>query len=229
MRLLRSGQQRGRTTAPGLDGRSAFSSGDLHDPAWMGFGVLRACHEYRVAVGGRAPPPARANMEILTFVLDGTLRDAHGDLHAPGVAWAGAGAGTELDGCLAAGDRTLHVLQAWIQPAHVNLPPVAARIAGTTTGDGWQLVAAPDGAGGALPVRQQAWAWRGRVADGAALVFEMRVDRRYWMQVVGGALQCGAERLQAGDALACYGEAGALCVQAGSAAGGDVLLFDLPG
>lgn len=229
MRLLRVGHQRGHSAAPGLDSRFAFSSGDFHDPAWMGFGVLRACNEHRLAAGSVAPLPARANMEILTFVLDGTLRDAHGDLDAPGVAWTGAGAGTDSPGCAPAGDRPLHVLQAWIQPAHVNLPPAGARIPGTPLRDGWQLLAAPEGGPGVLPLRQQARIARGHVSCSDGLALDLCAHRRYWLQVVRGAVQCDVGRLQAGDALAFTGEGGAVRLQTGAGEGGDVLLFDLPG
>ena len=230
MRLLRAGHQRGHVVAPGRDSRFAFSSGDFHDPAWMGFGALRACNEHHLTAGRAAAPPARANMEILSVVLAGRLRGIDGDVEAPGVAWTGTGSGLDSPACTPADHRPLHVLQAWIQPAHVNLPPACGRIDGAPVDGRWRVLAAPDpGCAGILPLRQQARVSRAQVSAGHDIGLALRVDRRYWLQVLHGIVHCDGDALHAGDALAVRMDGATASLHAGPGTGCDVLLFDLPG
>ena len=80
MLLHRPAHARGQVRTGWLDSRHSFSFGHYHDPAWMGFGPLRVINEDRVSGGGGFAPHGHANMEILSWVLEGGLqhRDSTG-------------------------------------------------------------------------------------------------------------------------------------------------------
>jgi redox-sensitive bicupin YhaK (pirin superfamily) len=214
-----------------LDSRHTFSFGGYYDPGWMGFGVLRVINEDRVAPGAGFAPHRHANMEILSYVLSGALshRDssgAEGVIRAGELQWMGAGHGVEHSEFNASTTEPVHFLQIWLQPDRVNAAPGYAHRP-ATAGEGWQLLASPDGASGSIAIRQQARLYRAGLADGQAAAFDLDDGRRYWLHVAAGAVASGYQRLLAGDAVGMVDEAGTLMLTA-AADGTDVLLFELP-
>lgn len=234
MILERPSAARGHARHGGwLDSRHTFSFGHYWDPQWMGFGPLRVINEDRVAGGGGFPPHGHANMEIVSLVLDGALahRDSAG---GGGTVGAGelqcmsAGSGVQHSEYNASATEGVHFLQIWIQPDRVNTPPRYAQRAPRpedASGD-WSLLLSPDGAGGSLPIRQDARLRQARLAAGATLAHALEPSRRYWLQVAAGAL-AAPRPLEAGDALGFVEESGELVLAAGPG-GAHVLVFDLP-
>jgi hypothetical protein len=234
MRIPRLAQDRGRVRTGWLDSRHAFSFGHYHDPKWMGFGALRVLNEDRVAPGAGFPPHRHANMEILSWVLEGALahRDNVGGQAVVGAGewqWMSAGHGTEHGEYNASGTWPVHFLQIWIQPDRVNAQPAhAQRAFGPADRRGrWATFASPDGVDGSLAIRQQAWLRGTLLDDGQVIEWPLRSARRYWLQVVRGAVEAGAQGLAAGDALGIDDEDGVLRI-AGAGQQAEVLLIDLP-
>src|SRR5262249_43672245 len=81
MIVLRPAAQRGRTDRGWLESRHTFSFGDYRDSHHMGFRRLRVINEHRVRPGGRFGTHSHADMEMLSYVLEGTL--AHKDSAGP--------------------------------------------------------------------------------------------------------------------------------------------------
>lgn len=236
MIIERRGDARGHAQAGWLDSRHTFSFGSYYDPAWMGFGVLRVINEDRVAAGAGFAPHRHANMEILSYVLDGALahRDSSGGggvIGAGELQWMGAGHGVEHSEHNASATGPVHFLQIWLQPDRVNAPPAYAHLAaapGHPAGQ-WRLLASPDGGAGSLAIRQDAR------LSAVALARDMRAEmplvasRRYWLHVARGVVEADGRVLAAGDALGFVAEAGTLRLTGQGDGVADVLLFDLPG
>lgn len=235
MIIERRSADRGRVHAGWLDSRHTFSFGHYYDPAWMGFGVLRVINEDRVDPGAGFPAHGHANMEILSYVVEGALShqdsSGGGGVVGPGeLQWMGAGHGVEHSEFNASATEPVHFLQIWMQPDRVNASPAYGHRAPTpadATGR-WHLLASPDGADGSLAIRQQARLSEARLEPGQAIAADLLDSRRYWLQVVRGEATVEVADtvrvMEAGDALGLAGEAGAMRLS-GTAT---VLLFDLP-
>ena len=73
MLLVRERNKRGKTKLDWLESQHTFSFGDYYDPENKGFRELRVINEDIVSPGGGFLPHSHANMEIITYVLDGEL------------------------------------------------------------------------------------------------------------------------------------------------------------
>lgn len=234
MHRIRAAADRGCVERDGIARRAAFTTADHHVPDWPGFGVLRVANEDVLAPGAAYAPQRRANMELLTFLIEGELRvQAGDDVHplAPGALhWIGAGHGIEHIAANASASATARLLQFWLQPSRVN----AVAASGVRRADAmpgrWTLLAAAGGdADGALPIRADARVSIAGLDAGTSLAFDLPVARTAWLQVVRGAAVIDGATLSVGDALAVDGPARTLDLAATDAAGATVLLFDLPG
>jgi redox-sensitive bicupin YhaK (pirin superfamily) len=232
----RPSSARGAARLGWLDSRHTFSFGHFHDPQWMGFGPLRVINEDRVAPGAGFPPHHHANMEILSYVLSGSL--AHRDsasgeagLLKPGeLQWMSAGHGIDHSEYNASDSEPAHFLQIWIQPDRVNAPPAYAQRAFDPDArrGRWATLASPDGRDGSIGIRQQAYLQGTLLAAGVAVEVTLDPARRYWLQVAQGAVELDGRGLAAGDAVGLVGEAGLRRLVGSGGVEADVLVFDLP-
>jgi len=235
MIVARPSAARGHVQAGWLDSRHTFSFGGYYDPQWMGFGPLRVINEDRVAPGAGFPPHGHANMEILSYVLAGALAhqdDAGGSgtLRPGELQWMSAGHGIQHSEFNASSSEPVHFLQVWIQPDRVNAAPDYAQQAfdPATRRGRWTTLASPDGAGGSLAIRQQAWLRGALLGDGESVEHALDPSRRYWLHVAQGSVSVGDRALDAGDAVGYIDEAGTLRISGAGDGVADVLLFDLP-
>lgn len=232
--LERRAAARGHTTAGGMDSRHAFSSGGYYDPQWMGFGPLRVLNEVTLAPGAALPSQRHANMELLNFVVSGVLAYAgdagSGEVRAGELQWIGAGHGMEHRAGNGSDSEPVRFLQAWIQPDRLNAPPAIARRAcdPAQQREHWVTFASPDGQGGSLALRQQAWLRGALLGAGGQVEIALDPARRYWLHVVRGSVRIDARELADGDALGVADEGGTLRLEGVGPAVAGLLLFDLP-
>jgi len=111
---------RGGDAAAGVDTRHAFSFSGFYDPDNVGFGMLVACNEERLAPGAGFPEHPHRDVEIVTWVVEGELEhlDSTGRsarVRAGDVQRLGAGRGVrhvERN----AGPGPLRFVQMWLVP-----------------------------------------------------------------------------------------------------------------
>lgn len=232
MQTIRKSEERGKTGAYWLDSRHSFSFGEYHDPKNMGFGPLRVINEDFVRAEAGFPMHGHANMEIMTYVLSGSLEHkdslGNGSTIRPGdIQLMSAGKGILHSEFNPSKETDVHLLQIWIMPSERGTRPGYQQ----TTFDPAEmhnrlrLVVSPDGAEGSLTILQDARVFAARLDGGKSIDFTPRPDRKYWIQVAKGHVHAGATLL-AGDALALENHAAKVDIRAEEAS--EILLFDLP-
>ena len=214
-----------------LESRHTFSFADYRDPDHMGFRSLRVINEDRVVPGAGFPTHAHRDMEILSYVLEGTLehRDSlgHGTQIRPGeVQRMSAGTGIRHSEFNPSASEPVHFLQLWIIPAKTGLVPGYEQRAFAPEGrrGRLQLVAAPDGADGALTVHQDARVFLADVSPGEKIEHAIAPGRGLWVQVARGIAALNGIEMRAGDGAAVEAQA-SVTLEADTDS--ELLLFEL--
>lgn len=127
MRVMR-GSQRFVTAANGIRTASCFSFGAHFDPSNIGHGPLLACNDEVLAPGAGFAPHRHADVEIVTWVLSGTLthEDDAGhrtDVPAGGVQRLSAGWGVRHSERNGSATSPLRFVQMWLRPDHYGGEP----------------------------------------------------------------------------------------------------------
>src|SRR5262249_30252010 len=128
MLLIRRASDRGHADHGWLDTWHTFSFADYVDPAHMGFRSLRVMNDDRVAPGAGVGMHPHRDMEISTYVLEGSLahRDSMGNgsvLHAGELQRITAGTGMLHSEFNPSGRDPVHLYQVWILPDKRGLTP----------------------------------------------------------------------------------------------------------
>ena len=231
MITIRKAESRGRTDAGWLDSRHSFSFGEYWDPRHMGFGPLRVINDDRVAGGGGFPPHPHADMEIVSYVLEGALqhRDSlgTGSVIRPGdVQRMSAGTGIRHSEFNASDTEPVRFLQIWILPEAGGFAPSYGQ---STFGDEGlanrlRLVASRDGRDGALTINRDVDLYAGRLKDGTEVGHAFAPGRLGWLQVAKGGVTLNGQDLDEGDGAAIERQAALTITARGDA---EVLLFDM--
>ena len=231
MITVRHGEDRGRAVLDWLDSRHSFSFGHYHDPKHMGFRALRVINDDRVSPGGGFATHPHRDMEIITYVLDGTLEHADSlgngsEIRAGEVQRMTAGTGVTHSEFNHSQVAPVHLLQIWILPAEKGLAPSYEQRAFTPEEKrgGLTLVAARDGRDGALTVHQDAEIYAALLDAGKSVSHRLAAGRHAWLHLAHGAVVLNGHALAEGDGAAVSDEE-VLAISAETDA--ELLLFDL--
>jgi quercetin 2,3-dioxygenase len=228
---VRRADDRGFADHGWLKSHHSFSFAEYHDPAHMGFGNLRVINEDRIAPGTGFGTHGHRDMEIVSYVLAGAL--AHKDSLGNGAAIVpgevqrmSAGSGVLHSEFNHAKDATTHFLQIWILPSARGITPGYEQKAFSAADKRGRLrlVAAPDGAEGAVTIHADARLHAGLFDGDEQARLALDPARLAYVHVARGAVEVNGQALNAGDALKLAGEP-ELQLQNGHEA--EVLVFDL--
>ncbi|MCG8709743.1 pirin family protein [Brenneria sp. 4F2] len=225
----RKAQQRGHADHGWLDSWHTFSFADYYEPAFMGFSALRVINEDRIEGGQGFGTHPHKDMEILTYVLDGTVehQDSMGNkaqIQSGEFQIMSAGTGIRHSEYNASREHQLHLYQIWIIPQKAGLTPRYEQRRFDIP-QGRQLVLSPDARDGSLKVFQDMTLWRWALNAQQHSAYQIQAGRRIWIQVVRGSVTINGQQAETSDALAICEEE-TLSIHADSES--EILLFDLP-
>jgi quercetin 2,3-dioxygenase len=228
MITIRPAAERGHSKLAWLDSHFTFSFDQYYDPEHMQFRSLRVINEDVVAPSQGFPMHPHRDMEILTWILDGSLehRDSSGGrgvLRAGELQHMTAGRGVTHSEFNPSTKDPVHLLQIWIFPEREGLDPAYEQLAFSDSDlrNKFELVA---GQNAPITVRQDAILHIARLDAGKEARLPLGAGRHAWVQVARGSVQLNGETLRAGDGAALSDET-ELRVQATEPS--EVLAFDL--
>ncbi len=203
---VRRAGERGHADHGWLNTYHTFSFADYYDPAHVGFRSLRVVNDDRVAPGmGFGTHPHR-DMEIFSYVLEGTLahKDSmgNGKQLTPGqIQLMSAGTGITHSEFNPSSREPLHFMQIWIQPRQRGLTPSYTEWLAKPeqAGAGKVLVISPDGRDGSATIHQDADIYLVRLQPGQTVTHDLKTGRGAWLHVAEGSLSLNGVELAAGD------------------------------
>jgi redox-sensitive bicupin YhaK (pirin superfamily) len=228
---IRKSEERGHANHGWLDSHHTFSFAGYHDPKHMGFRSLRVINEDRVAPGRGFGAHGHRDMEILSYVLEGSLghKDSMGHEQILGpneIQKMSAGTGVVHSEFNASKTEPVHFLQIWIEPATNGTPSNYQQLAFSPEDKAgkWKLLAAPDGGEGVAQINQDARLFVSELGNAEEMTYKLDPSRYAWLHLVKGQVTVNGTTLHTGDAAAISKEDHLAIV---SAAPSEILLFDL--
>ena len=231
MLTVRKSNDRGHADHGWLKSFHSFSFAGYYDPQHMGFGNLRVINEDWIAAGKGFGTHGHRDMEIVTYVLNGSLahKDSMGNVKAipPGdVQRMSAGTGVQHSEFNHAPNDTTHLLQIWIEPNVTGIQPsyeqktfVDAEKQGNL-----RLVASNDGAQGSVTIHADARLYAGLFDGDQTAELTLDPRRKSYVHLVHGELEVNGQMLTTGDAALLDGENQVSLTHGKNA---EVLVFDL--
>ena len=204
---FRRSEDRGGADHGWLNTRHTFSFADYRDPDHMGFRSLRVMNEDRVSPGRGFGKHPHQNMEILSYVLSGTLRHEdsmghRGDIVAGDFQLMSAGRGVVHSESNPSRIDPVHFYQIWLYPDVQDAPPTYQQKRFDDVTDRWQPVASPDGHDGSMRLRQNATVSVGRFSRGTSASLDVPRGRSAWLQLIRGEATVDASPMRSGDGVA---------------------------
>jgi len=189
-----------------LDTRWHFSFADYYDPENEQWGALRVFNDDVIQPGQGFGMHPHRNMEIVTYVLSGSLehRDSlgHRGVIGPGeVQVMSAGRGIRHSEYNASQSEPLHLLQLWIFPRHHGREPRwEQRVFPPEERSGRLLPVVSDGSvAGTLAIDQDAGIFIARLAPGQRATHASRPGRKAYVFLISGEAKIAGKNLAAGD------------------------------
>jgi quercetin 2,3-dioxygenase len=228
---IRKAQKRGHFDHGWLDTWHTFSFSDYYDPDHMGFRSLRVINDDRVAPGQGFGMHGHRDMEIITFVLEGSLEHkdslGNGSIIRPGeLQRMSAGTGVRHSEFNPSPTESVHLYQIWLLPERNGLKPSYEQKAFSPEEKlgKLRLVASPDGSGGSLTIHQDALLYLAALKAGEVVAHPLESARHAWLQVLKGDVKLNGQALSIGDGAAISKEAKLEIAGVNEA---EILLFDL--
>jgi quercetin 2,3-dioxygenase len=231
MITLRRSAERGGGDYGWLNTRHTFSFSDYWDPRWMGFRSLRVINEDWVSPGSGFPTHPHADMEIITYVLEGELEHKDslgtGEVIRPGDGQRmTAGRGIRHSEFNPSRKNPVHLYQIWILPEKKGLEPSYEQknFPAEEKAGKFRVIASRDAREGSVKINQDAQLFVSLLKPGEEVEHLFDSKRHGWLQIAKGAVEVNGQKLVAGDGAAISDEKS---VTIKGTTDSEVLLFDL--
>jgi hypothetical protein len=203
---IRRSDDRGEANLGWLKSRHTFSFGHYSDPAHMGFRSLRVINQDRVDPGAGFPSHPHRDMEIFSYVLEGSLehKDSMGNgrvLHPGQIQLMSAGTGVTHSEFNPSPTEGLHFLQIWIEPRENGLSPRYTEWHPDPESNrfGKTLLISPDGRDRSAAIQQDACVYEVKLAPGGSITHDLPGNHGLWLQVIAGPVLLNGIQLGDGD------------------------------
>jgi redox-sensitive bicupin YhaK (pirin superfamily) len=174
----------------------------------MAFRSLRVINQDLVAPGMGFPAHSHEDMEIFTYVLEGTIehKDSmgnHAQLMPCQIQVMSAGSGVKHSEFNPSKTERLHLIQVWITPDRANLKPRYAEWTPTPEqlASPKVLIISNDGREGSAHISQDADVYRVKSKSAGTISHDLRAGRGLWFQLIAGEVEIGGVKLSPGDAV----------------------------
>ncbi len=231
MITIRKSQDRGHANHGWLDSYHSFSFAEYYDPAYMGYGTLRVINEDVIAEGTGFGMHAHRDMEIVTYILSGQLRhqDSMGNTSVIGpgdVQRMTAGSGVRHSEFNASTNEAVHLLQIWILPAEMHLPPSyeERHFSEDEKRNQWRLIVSPDGTDDSIMIHQNTRLYASKLDKEMTLDMPILHGHQNYLQLASGTILLNDIELNAGDAVMIESENKVMITASANA---ELLWFDL--
>jgi redox-sensitive bicupin YhaK (pirin superfamily) len=228
---IRKSAERGHADHGWLDTRFSFSFADYFDPQHVHFRTLRVMNDDRVAGGGGFPMHPHADMEIVTYVLEGALQHkdsmGNGSVIKPGdVQYMSAGTGVTHSEFNASKTEPVHLYQIWMFPDRKGHKPTydQKNFSEAEKRGKLRLLVSPDGRDGSVKIRQDNELYATVLGEGESVKHALKPERHAYVQVARGSVKLNGTELETGDGAAISAEK---AVELTGVKDAEVLLFDL--
>jgi quercetin 2,3-dioxygenase len=233
MTQIRKSADRGHASHGWLDSYHTFSFANYYDPKHMGFRSLRVINEDRVAPSRGFGAHGHQNMEILTYVLEGSLAHqdnmGHREVLGPNeIQRMSAGTGVVHSEANPSNTDPVHFFQIWIEPATTGTPSSyeQLRFDPLEKRGKLKLLAAPQGGEGVASINQDAQVFVAELAKGDTVARDLATERHAWLHLIRGTVTVNGATLHTGDSAAISHEP-RLTIVGADPEPSEILLFDL--
>jgi quercetin 2,3-dioxygenase len=235
MITLRPADERGHADHGWLNSYHTFSFANYYDPKHMGFRSLRVLNDDRVAPGKGFGAHGHRDMEIISYVMEGSLahKDSMGkqEVLEPNMVQAmSAGTGVIHSEFNPSPKEPAHFLQIWIEPAEADIEPSYQQFAfdPAEKKGRLRLMAGPDKKTDvpAAFIHQDARMYASVLGAGEKLEQPIAKGRHAWVHCAQGNITLNGHALKEGDGAA-LSEESSLQIAGAGPHGGEFLVFDL--
>jgi hypothetical protein len=231
MIAIRKATDRGHANHGWLDTYHTFSIAAYRDPNYMGFRALRVMNEDFVSPGQGFGTHPHREMEIVTYVLEGSLEhmDSMGNgevLRRGEFQRMSAGTGITHSEFNPSDSEAVHFYQIWLLPERKGRKPsyVQKRFPDNERKNRLRMVASPDATDGSLRIQQDVRVYLSNLDNGRETEHALAPGRRDWLQVLRGDVRLNDYELNTSDGAAVSDER-RVHIRATTSA--EIMLFDL--
>lgn len=207
-----------------------FSFDRYRDPDNMGIGPLRVFNDDRLVPGADWPMHPHADVEGITYVVEGTFEHAdslgqNGKLQPGGVQRMTLGSGAWHSERNGSKTEPMRFLQLWILPETAGLQPSLEQRQFTYEDRRNRLLRVLGRGRDVVTVHQDAAMYVAALDSGARVDHTFGADRAGYLYLIGGTAHLNDDKLEPGDAAKIYGPE---IVTIESSDSAELILVDVP-
>lgn len=204
MKYIRKSEDRGVANHGWLNSKHSFSFANYYDPKHMGVSSLRVINDDTVAPNQGFGRHGHRDMEIISYVTQGSLRheDSEGHKHVVSVGdiqRMSAGTGVMHSEYNASNRENVKFFQIWIQPNKMGIKPSYEQKSIPQKGALTPLITAT-GEEGSISIQQDASLSRLVLQEKETFKLDSRKHLGY-LHIIKGELMVGGDIFVAGDAF----------------------------